>query len=79
MFGNNAVIYCNASGVPTPKVMWRSEKEDLRFNSSKYTVYPYALEIRQIEYADLGKYYCYAKNGIGRTASITVTLSRGCM
>ncbi len=100
LLGTNAVIYCNASGVPRPKAQWSEtclEKKkmfkslflnsnylgsevngDIKSNTPKYTVYEYSIEVKNIEYSDLGKYFCYAKNGIGRTITTIVTMIRGC-
>ncbi|XP_063915400.1 tyrosine-protein phosphatase Lar isoform X8 [Zophobas morio] len=76
--GHNAVLTCSATGIPTPKITWLKNMLPINTsNNPRYTIrddMPGALQIRDSEEKDHGKYECVAENAIGTDYSKSALL-----
>ncbi|XP_068686462.1 hemicentin-1-like isoform X2 [Montipora foliosa] len=66
--GNDAVLFCNATGNPVPKVVWVELQTGAILNSSEN------LMLKTIKRNQAGGYQCHAFNGIGRNSTKTCYL-----
>ena len=58
--GNNATLYCNASGYPVPNIAWINASSGNVESPTKTT-----LVITAITRSEKGSYICHASNEIG--------------
>lgn len=54
------MLHCNISGRPIPTYEWHFEKNKLKSDPFKYTIYPGMLLVKRLEYSDVGNYTCTA-------------------
>ncbi|XP_068685500.1 hemicentin-1-like [Montipora foliosa] len=66
--GNDAVLFCNATGNPSPNVAWVELQTGAILNSSE------SLMLKTIDRNQAGGYQCHAFNGIGRNSTKTCYL-----
>uniref|UniRef100_A0A8C9R6U4 Hemicentin-1 n=1 Tax=Scleropages formosus TaxID=113540 RepID=A0A8C9R6U4_SCLFO len=65
-FEQPAVLECNASGVPTPRITWRKHGAVLTGNNPRYTFADDgSLHIHSAQVTDTGRYLCMATNQAG--------------
>uniref|UniRef100_T1IVU0 Follistatin-related protein 5 n=1 Tax=Strigamia maritima TaxID=126957 RepID=T1IVU0_STRMM len=71
--GDEAVMQCHASGVPTPRVQWLKNDEELKLEMHKYNVIgnSTALSVNKLTYSDTGAYMCVATNTAGSVRDIS--------
>lgn len=71
--GDEATLECHASGVPTPRVQWLKNDEELKMDVQKYSVIgnSTALSVNKITYSDTGAYMCIASNTAGSVRDIS--------
>ena len=74
--GRQTILHCNATGIDTPTVSWRSGGIDVgSSNDSRLTSYSNgSLVITDTEVLDTGTYSCIAENKAGST-NFTTTLN----
>jgi receptor-type tyrosine-protein phosphatase F len=76
--GHNAVLTCAATGNPPPKITWLKNMLPINTsNNPRYSIrdeMPGALQIRDSEEKDHGKYECVAENAIGTDYSKSALL-----
>ena len=73
--GDNATLYCNATGIPVPNTAWiRASTGDILSNQKAYTVYM----ITDIKRSESGSYKCLAWNGIGNNGTKSCTIDVNC-
>uniref|UniRef100_A0A8C4ELS7 Ig-like domain-containing protein n=1 Tax=Dicentrarchus labrax TaxID=13489 RepID=A0A8C4ELS7_DICLA len=65
--GESAKLSCQATGEPTPKIMWISPRNDvISMSSEKFQIMDDGtLVVRKVRLADEGKYACVARNSAG--------------
>lgn len=65
--GESAQLSCQATGQPTPKIMWISPRNDvISLSSDKFQVMDDGmLVVKKVILADEGKYACVARNSAG--------------
>ena len=68
-------IYCEASGVPVPKIAWTRGNESLP-SDGRMSVKNGTLVIVEVETSDIGEYTCTAENTAGR-ASLSSNVTVG--
>ena len=64
--GDEVTVYCNASGVPKPKVTWKSVIGES--SKSMITLPNGNLILRRVKKMDSGIYRCTATNSIGSSS-----------
>ncbi|XP_024859620.1 brother of CDO isoform X2 [Kryptolebias marmoratus] len=69
--GQRLVLECVASGIPTPRVTWAKDGQDLRFHNNTHFLLSNLL-IDAVGEGDSGTYVCRADNGIGSAGFTTV-------
>ena len=74
--GEQTILHCNATGIDTPTVSWRSGGIDVgSSNDSRLTSYSNgSLVITDTKVLDTGNYSCIAENKAGST-NFTTTLN----
>lgn len=73
--GQPTKIRCLAGGYPKPYISWWRHTEMLPLKTARFEVNrDYSLSFDRVELRDLGPYVCQAYSGVGRPASITITL-----
>lgn len=62
-----ARFYCQASGIPTPKIFWYFYDTLIEMNSSRYSILSggKVLEVKFVNISNTGRYICIAKNPAG--------------
>uniref|UniRef100_A0A8C6VCL9 Neurofascin n=1 Tax=Naja naja TaxID=35670 RepID=A0A8C6VCL9_NAJNA len=63
--GEDLLLECIASGVPTPDIMWHKKGGDLPSGRIKLENFNKALHIANISEEDSGEYFCLASNKVG--------------
>ena len=69
--GDNATLYCNATGNPVPNITWIKGGEVLLSHTEM-------LAIAKISRSESGSYECLAWNGIGKNGSKSCTIDVHC-
>ncbi|XP_076327229.1 follistatin-related protein 5-like isoform X1 [Tachypleus tridentatus] len=71
--GELAEMECHVAGVPTPKVSWLKNDDELRMETNKYTIVGNgtALLVGKVTYSDTGAYMCVASNPAGSMRDIS--------
>ena len=71
---SDVILFCNATGTPTPNVTWStSGDQDKNFNPGSL------LSLKNISRAEDGLYWCTAENGAGNSmASVRVNVQCKC-
>ena len=68
--GNNAILYCNATGNPVPNTTWTKAGEVVSYNKR--------LVLANISRGEGGSYECLAWNGIGKNDTKACTVDVQC-
>ncbi|KAM6457039.1 neurofascin isoform 9-T14 [Liasis olivaceus] len=63
--GEDLLLECIASGVPTPDIMWHKKGGDLPSGRIKLENFNKALHIANVSEEDSGEYFCLASNKVG--------------
>ncbi|XP_039197070.1 neurofascin isoform X12 [Crotalus tigris] len=63
--GEDLLLECIASGVPTPGIMWHKKGGDLPSGRIKLENFNKALHIANVSEEDSGEYFCLASNKVG--------------
>nr|XP_060628949.1 neurofascin isoform X25 [Anolis sagrei ordinatus] len=63
--GEDLLLECIASGVPTPGIMWHKKGGDLPAGRTKLENFDKALHIANVSEEDSGEYFCLASNKVG--------------
>ncbi|XP_060545748.1 neurofascin isoform X11 [Pantherophis guttatus] len=63
--GEDLLLECIASGVPSPDIMWHKKGGDLPSGRIKLENFNKALHIANISEEDSGEYFCLASNKVG--------------
>ncbi|XP_061488186.1 neurofascin isoform X9 [Rhineura floridana] len=63
--GENLLLECIASGVPTPDIMWHKRGGELPSDRTKLENFNKALHIANVSEEDSGEYFCLASNKVG--------------
>lgn len=64
--GGSAKLSCQATGEPTPKIMWISPRNDvISMSSDKFQIMDDGMLVKKVRLADEGKYACMARNSVG--------------
>ena len=64
----NLSLFCNASGFPTPKIVWKKiGKAELKHHGD-------SLSLKNLSSEDTGTYICEASNGIEMPATETANV-----
>ncbi|XP_063153600.1 neurofascin isoform X5 [Candoia aspera] len=63
--GDDLLLECIASGVPTPDIMWHKKGGDLPSGRIKLENFNKALHIANVSEEDSGEYFCLASNKVG--------------
>ena len=71
--GDNVSFTCDATGFPTPSILWMKEDGDLPVNATGENTTN--LNIAQVEFGDEGFYYCVATSNVLMVNSSRATLS----
>ena len=70
--GNNVILHCNATGNPTPNIIWRRNANSAVLHQGQnYIMY-------NINRNQAGNYICSAWNGIGNKKNATITVTVHC-
>ena len=82
----DAALFCNATGKPIPKTIWKFKNYNVALNPFKYDIYSNMLIVKRFDMNDIGIYKCIAfnkkisenskLNNVNNTSSINVTLLR---
>ncbi|XP_040359843.2 Down syndrome cell adhesion molecule-like protein 1 [Ixodes scapularis] len=84
--GERAVIYCLATGSPTPKIKWKRQRkpnekgvearwEDIKFSNLVRPHENGTLVLEEVSTADEGQYTCEADNGMAPSATLTLSVT----
>ena len=68
----NATLYCNVTGNPTPKITWTKDGSLEVLSEAESCL------ILNVTPQQAGYYVCTARNGIGTIANTTLTLTVHC-
>ncbi|XP_078248021.1 neurofascin isoform X23 [Pogona vitticeps] len=63
--GEDLLLECIASGVPTPDIAWHKKGGDLPAGRTKLENFNKALHIANVSEEDSGEYFCLASNKVG--------------
>ncbi|XP_042318277.1 neurofascin isoform X10 [Sceloporus undulatus] len=63
--GEDLLLECIASGVPTPDIVWHKKGGDLPAGRTKLENFNKALHIANVSEEDSGEYFCLASNKVG--------------
>lgn len=64
--GGSVKLSCQATGEPTPKIMWISPRNDvISMSSDKFQIFDDGMLVKKVRLADEGKYACVAQNSAG--------------
>ncbi|KAJ6659836.1 hypothetical protein lerEdw1_018291 [Lerista edwardsae] len=63
--GEDLLLECIASGVPTPDIVWHKKGGELPLRRSKLENFNKALHIANVSEEDSGEYFCLASNKVG--------------
>nr|XP_008107842.1 PREDICTED: neurofascin isoform X11 [Anolis carolinensis] len=68
--GEDLLLECIASGVPTPGIMWHKKGGDLPAGRTKLENFDKALHIANVSEEDSGEYFCLASNKVGTSRHV---------
>ena len=70
--GSNVTLHCNATGNPTPNIIWRRNAiSTVLHQGQSYIMY-------NINRNQAGNYICSASNGIGNKTNVTIAVTVHC-
>lgn len=73
MEGNDALLFCNATGNPPPSIYWTKQRSNFALSSSE------TLHLTSLKADDGAVYRCKAENYLGSSeTNITITVLREC-
>jgi len=70
--GSNVTLHCNATGNPTPKIIWRRNGISTVLHQGQNYI------MNSINRNQAGNYICSAWNGIGNKENTTITVTVHC-
>ncbi|XP_075155748.1 terribly reduced optic lobes isoform X13 [Haematobia irritans] len=70
MVGGQGMLYCTATGIPSPRVQWtRVDGQPLSHRHQMQHSDPGYIVINEVSLADAGEYKCEAENEVGKVSS----------
>ncbi|CAF0945237.1 unnamed protein product, partial [Brachionus calyciflorus] len=76
LIGNDAILNCNVTGRPYPKINWYLNGSDVSIKPDpfKYTIYPNMILIKRFNRLDIGEYKCKIDKKTKEKSEIIVSL-----
>ena len=77
--GSNLTLFCNATGNPTPIILWTKDGSPTNNNSRiRFSKHNRLLTISNVNRTDSGHYRCVANNSLGNDTSNVATVDIQC-
>jgi len=72
LMGSDVLLYCRTSGKPRPHITWVHNEEHVIENDDRHFIQDNGdLQIKNIEWADMGEYRCEAENKLSKEFETT--------
>ena len=77
--GSNLTLFCNATGNPTPIILWTKDGSPINNNSRiRFSIHNRLLTVSNVNRTDSGHYRCVANNSLGNDISNVSTVDIQC-
>ena len=77
--GSNLTLFCNATGNPTPIMLWTKDGSPIHKNFGiSFLIHNRLLKISNVHRTDSGHYRCVANNSLGNDTSNIATVDIQC-